>query len=78
MFKAGSREDAASETIVEATIITPEPAKAEAKPEPTPEAAAEKAALQDIVISQAMKIQALEAEIAKLKAQAAKAKARKA
>jgi hypothetical protein len=78
MFKAGSREDAASETVVEATIITPEPAKADAKADPSPEAVAEKAALQDIIISQAMKISALEAEVAKLKAQAAKAKTRKA
>jgi len=74
MFKAGSREYAASVTVVEATIIKPEAAKAE----PGPDAAAEKSALQDIVISQAMKISALEAEIAKLQAQAAKAKAKKA
>ena len=73
MFKAGSREDAASETVVEATIIKPEAAKAE----PGPDAAIEKAALQDIVISQAMKISALEAEVARLKAQIAKAKAKK-
>ncbi len=69
MFKAGSREEAASETIVEATVIEPEASKAEA--------AAEKAALQDIIVSQAMKIAALEAEIARLQAQVAKAKARK-
>jgi hypothetical protein len=73
MFKAGSREDAASETIVEATVIKPETAKAE----PGPDVTAEKAALQDIVISQAMKISALEAEIERLKAQLAKAKAKK-
>ena len=78
MFKAGSREDAASETVVEATVITPDPAKAAATPEPAPQDAAEKSALQDIIISQAMKISALEAEIAKLKAAAAKAKAKKA
>lgn len=69
MFKAGSREEAASETIVEATVIEPEASKAEA--------AAEKAALQDIIVSQAMKIAALESEIARLQAQVAKAKARK-
>jgi len=78
MFKAGSREDAASESVVEATNVTPEPARAEARPEPGPEAVAEKSALQDIIISQAMKISALEAEVAKLKAQIAKAKAKKA
>ena len=78
MFKAGSREDAASETVVEATVITPEPAKPAATPEPAPQDAAEKSALQDIIISQAMKISALEAEIAKLKAAAAKSKAKKA
>ena len=69
MFKAGSREEAASETVVEATVIEPEVTKADA--------AAEKAALQDIIVSQAMKIAALEAEIARLQAQATKAKARK-
>ena len=69
MFKAGSREEAASETVVEATVVEPEATKADA--------AAEKAALQDIIVSQAMKIAALEAEIARLQAQAAKAKARK-
>lgn len=73
MFKAGSREDAASETVVEATIIKPEAAKTE----PGPDAAAEKAALQDIVISQAMKISALEAEIERLKLQLVKAKTKK-
>ena len=79
LFKAGSREDAASESVVEATIITPEPAKSQGgPPEPGPEAVAEKSALQDIIISQAMKISVLEAEIAKLKAQIAKAKAKKA
>ena len=73
MFKAGSREDAASETVVEATVIKP----AAAKVEPGPDATAEKAALQDIVISQAMKISALEAEVARLKAQVAKARTKK-
>ena len=69
MFKAGSREEAASETIVEATVTEPDASKAEA--------AAEKSALQDIIVSQAMKIAALESEIARLQAQVAKAKARK-
>ena len=75
MFKAGSREAAASETVVEATIIKPEAAKAE--PGPAAATAAEKAALQDIVISQAMKISALEAEVARLTAQIAKSKVKK-
>jgi hypothetical protein len=65
MFKAGSREDMASESVVEATVVKPAPTPTE---EPAPDHAAEKAALQDIVISQAMKIAALEAEVAKLKA----------
>lgn len=70
MFKAGTREDAASETVVEATVIRPEPAAAE----PAPDFSAEKAALQDIVVSQAMKIAALEAEVARLTALLAKPK----
>ena len=69
MFKAGSREEAASETGVEATVVEPEATKVEA--------AAEKAALQDIIVSQAMKIAVLEAEIARLQAQVGKAKAKK-
>jgi hypothetical protein len=70
MFKAGSREDAASETVVEATV-TP-------TPEPAPDFSAEKSALQDIIVNQAMKIAALEAEVAKLTAQLAKPKRNKA
>ena len=69
MFKAGSREEAASETDVEATAVEPEVTKADA--------AAEKTAWQDIVVSQAMKIAALETEIARLQAQVAKTRARK-
>jgi hypothetical protein len=69
MFKAGSREDAASESVVEATVNKPEPAA-----DPAPDFSAEKAALQDIIVNQAMKIAALEAEIGKLKAAAAKPK----
>ncbi|MBC7520165.1 MAG: hypothetical protein H7268_03590 [Sandarakinorhabdus sp.] len=71
MFKAGSREDAASESVVEATVNKPEPAPA---PEANVDFSAEKAALQDIIVNQAMKIAALEAEIAKLKAASAKPK----
>lgn len=73
LFKAGSREDAASETIVEATVVTPPP-PAEAKPEPAADFSAEKAALQDIIVSQAMRIAALEADVARLKAASAAAK----
>ncbi|MFZ4690206.1 MAG: hypothetical protein ACOYLS_13285 [Polymorphobacter sp.] len=71
MFKAGSREDAASETVVEATVVTP-------APEPAPDFSAEKAALQDIIVNQAMKIAALEAEVARLSMAAGKAKRGKA
>ena len=63
LFKAGSREDVASETVVEATIIHPTPV-----PDPAPDFSAEKAALQDIIVQQAMRINALEAEVAALKA----------
>ncbi len=70
VFKAGSREDAASETVVEATVVTPEPPKPAPKSatEPAPDFSAEKSALQQIIVDQAMKIAALEAEIARLKA----------
>ena len=69
VFKAGSREDAASESVVEATVN--KPVAAEAAPA---DFTAEKAALQDIIVSQAMKIAALEAEIGKLQVAAAKSK----
>ena len=59
LFKPGSREAEASEIV-----ITPDPAPAA----PAPDFAAEKAALQDIVVQQAMRINALEAEIAARKA----------
>ena len=57
MFKAGTREEAASAAVVDVP--------------PTPDAeavdyAAQKAALQDIIVNQAMKIAALEAEVARL------------
>ena len=57
MFKAGTREEAASATVVDVP--------------PTPDAeavdyAAQKAALQDIIVNQAMKIAALEADVARL------------
>jgi hypothetical protein len=60
MFKA-SREAEAAATVVD---VTPTPPPAEAPPAWT----TEKAALQDIIVSQAMKIAALEAEVARLKA----------
>ncbi len=69
LFKAGTREDAASE-VVDA-VMTPQ---ASTKPEPTPDFSAEKAALQDIIVNQAIKIAALEAEVAKLTTQPAKPK----
>jgi hypothetical protein len=72
VFKAGSREEAASETVVEATVVTPKPVP-EAAPEPAPDFAAEKSALQDIIVSQAMKIATLEAEVDRLKAKLKKA-----
>lgn len=70
MFKTGSRAAEASEAVVEATVVP--------TPEPAPDFSAEKAALQDIIVSQAMKIAALEAEVAKLTAQAARPKRPKA
>lgn len=63
MFKAGSREADAAETVVEVTPTPPPAADAEAV-----DYAAQKAALQDIIVNQAMKIAALEAEIARLTA----------
>lgn len=69
VFKAGTREDAASESVVEATVNKPAAAEA-----PTQDFSAEKAVLQDIIVNQAMKIAALEAEIAALRAAAAKPK----
>ena len=65
VFKA-SRAEAASE-IVDAEIVP-----AAAKPEPV-DFSVEKAALQDIIVNQAMKISQLEAEIARLSTKLAKA-----
>lgn len=62
MFKAGSREEAASATVVD---VPPAPTPAEAE---AVDYAAQKAALQDIIVSQAVKIAALEAEVARLNA----------
>ena len=63
MFKAGSREADAAETVVEVTPAPPPAADTEAV-----DYAAQKAALQDIIVNQAMKIAALEAEVARLSA----------
>lgn len=65
MFKAGTREEAASATVVDAAPAPPADAEAV-------DFATQKAALQDIIVSQAMKIAALEAEIARLTAAKAK------
>jgi hypothetical protein len=70
MFKAGSREADAAETVVNVSPTPPPPPPA---PEAEPvDHAAQKAALQDIIVNQAMKIAALEAEIARLTAPKAK------
>ena len=63
MFKAGSREADAAETVVNVTPTPPPPPEAEPV-----DHAAQKAALQDIIVNQAMKIAALEAEITRLSA----------
>jgi hypothetical protein len=62
MFKAGSREADAAETVVD---VTPTPPAADAE---AVDYAAQKSVLQDIIVNQAMKIAALEAEIARLTA----------
>ncbi len=73
LFKAGTREAAASDTVVEATVVPPQPAA-----DAPPDAAADpgRAALQDIIVSQAMKIAALEAEVARLTAKAKRSAAK--
>jgi hypothetical protein len=65
------------DTVVEAEIVTPEPAKAPTPPEPPkaaepPPVSPDTSALQDIVVRQALRINELEAEVAALKAKAAK------
>ncbi len=65
MFKA-TRAEGASDDIVDAEVVPPAPKSAPV------DFSAEKAALQDIVVNQAMKISQLEAEIAKLTAKLAK------
>ncbi len=63
MFKT-SREAEAAATVVDVTPAPPPPTP----PEVPAGWATEKAALQDIIVSQAMKIAALEAEIARARA----------
>lgn len=62
LFKSGTPEARAGETVVEATEVAPEPPK----PAEPADAGAEKAALQNIIVAQAMKITRLEAEVARL------------
>ena len=63
------------DTVVDAEIVTPQP-DAPASPEPAraeaAEPSAEKAAMQDIIVRQALRINELEAEVAALKAAVAK------
>ncbi|KPF73980.1 hypothetical protein IP88_08260 [alpha proteobacterium AAP81b] len=66
MFKTGTPPHEASATVVDVPPSPPPPPPA--PPPPAGDFAAEKAALQDIIVSQAMKIAALEAEVARLKA----------
>ena len=66
MFKAGTREEAAAAIVVDVPVTT-----APLEPDAA-DHAAQKAALHDIIVSQAMKIAALEAEVARLGAGKAK------
>jgi hypothetical protein len=76
LFRAGSPEAKASEDIVDAEVVAPKPPPPPPPP-PAPEPpgaaapAAEASALQAIIVSQAMKIAQLEAEIARLQAEKA-------
>ncbi len=65
------------DTVVDAEIVTPEPPRAATPPEPPkaaepPPVSPDTSALQDIVVRQALRINELEAEVAALKAKAAK------
>ena len=60
LFKPGSREAAASEVAVTPAAAAPAAPLAD-------DFAAQKAALQDIIVAQAIKIASLEAELAKLR-----------
>ena len=66
MFKANARASSAAETVVDV------PPTAAAPAEPADDSA-HKAALHDIIVNQALKIAALEAEIQRLTAKANKA-----
>jgi hypothetical protein len=65
LFKPGTREAEAVEIV-----LTPDPVPAAAPP--TADFSGEKAALQDIIVNQALRINALEAEVAALKARKSK------
>lgn len=65
LFKPGSREAASAAAASEVA-----PAAAAAAAAPAEDFAAQKSALQEIIVAQAMKIATLEAELAKLKAEA--------
>ena len=62
MFKAGTREEAAAEAVVDVPPTQAPDAQAV-------DHAAQKAALQEIIVAQAMKITALEAELARVAGQ---------
>lgn len=70
-----------ADTVVDAEVVTPkaaeppEPPKAEPPPAPAP--AADFAAMQDIIVRQALRINELETELAALKAATKPAKPRK-
>jgi hypothetical protein len=59
--------------MVDAEVVTPKAPKAAEPPaQPSPDLAAQYAGMQDIIVRQALRINELEAEVAKLKAAAAK------
>lgn len=71
------------ETVVDAEVVTPKAPEAPTPPEPPkaaepPPASPDAAALQDIIVRQALRINELEAEVAALKAKAVKPAAKKA
>jgi hypothetical protein len=74
MFKAGSREDVAAEAVVDVPASPPPAAAPVADAAAAAEFATQKAALQDIIVNQAMKIAALEAEVARLSVRAKRTK----
>jgi len=68
------------DTVVDAEIVTPEAPKPPEPPKAAepPQVSPDTGALQDIVVRQALRINELEAEVAALKAKAAKPAAKKA